>query len=333
MKEVSRILRQASDLLGSISERDRQGLAVGIVGERARSGDLDGALAEAQLLQRPEAKKQALGCIANAMDYAGNLPGALSVIGTLGEQERGSLYATLAGFHASRGDLEGALWISRLIQRDPNDLMHSLVQIAKQESQSGDQASAKSTLDRALSIAEAARKEDPNLATLFVGIALTQFEIGETSGAAATLSHYSDIVHHASDPGWKANFLPAIAITFAEIGDTGGVLRAVDELPPGTTRDGPLALIAGELAERGNLTEAFKSVSRISEAQTRAAGFQRIADVQGRSGNTAGAVETISMIPDPAGRAAALAALALAQAQKGRCGSREYRAPRLGSCR
>jgi len=317
MKEVGRILRQASDLLGSISERDRQGLEVGIVAERARSGDLDGALAEAQLLQRPEAKKQALGCIANAMDYSGNLSGALSLIGTLDESQRGSLYATLSGFHATRGDLEGALRISSLIQRDPTDLVHSLLQIAKEQSKSGDQASAKSTLGRAFGIAENALKEDPNIPTLFMAIALAQSEIGEATGAETSLSHYADIVHHTKDPVWKANFLPTIATALAEIGDIDGALRAVEELPPGSGRDAPLMLIAGELAHRGNLSDAFKSVSRISEAQTKTAGFQRIADVQARSGDGVAALETISMIPDLGRRAAALSALALAQAEKG----------------
>jgi tetratricopeptide (TPR) repeat protein len=318
LDEVRRILHQASELVETIPEPNQSSAAINIAGQQARSGDLQGALATAHLLKNPRLQAQAFGSIASVMDYVGNLDGALSLVNSSIEgQSKNNSYATLANAHAARGDIEGALRISRLILHDPNQLVQALTFIASEQWKSGDRSGALGVLNNAAAIAEQARKEQPFLATLFMGIAHIQSEMGETSAAASTMSHFSDIIHQSRDPASKTNFLPSLAMGLTGIGDLVGALSVLNELPPSTNRDVPLMSLSRQLAESGNMPDALEIVSRISDAHMKAVGLQEIAEVQEDSGNTVAVVETLALIPDMSKRATALASLALTQAEKG----------------
>src|SRR5258708_519000 len=126
LEEIRRILRQASQLIESIPERDQPSAASNIANTQARAGDLSGALATAHQLKTAEALAQTLGSIAYAVDYAGNVDGALSLIkDSVDGQAKNSSYEMVAEAHANKGDFSGALKIAHLIEHEPSRLQEA----------------------------------------------------------------------------------------------------------------------------------------------------------------------------------------------------------------
>ncbi len=318
LEEIRRILRQASQLIESIPERDQPSAASNIANTQARAGDLSGALATAHQLKTAEALAQTLGSIAYAVDYAGNVDGALSLIkDSVDGQAKNSSYEMVAEAHANKGDFSGALKIAHLIEHEPSRLQEALTRIAKTQWESGDHAAAQRTFDEAFDVVEQARKNDPNSAIWLLGIATAQYEIRETSAASTTLSYFAALIDQSKDPAAKGNLLPSLAVELAQIGEVARALRVIDEVPSGTNCDVALQIISSQSAKSGDMRVAMETISRISDTQLRGLAVRGIVALQGSYGNSIAAIETANSIPTAPGRAYALSTLALQQAEKG----------------
>jgi tetratricopeptide (TPR) repeat protein len=316
LTQAREILGQASTLVPDIPEPQRMSVASNIANAQVRAGDLVGALSTVRSLKKPQDFAFGMGIIAYVLDSSGDLPAALQVISDApAGQSRDLSYEHIAQSHADKGDFSSAMRIAHLIQNAPGRSVETLTRVAQLQWKSGDHAGADQVWADALAVAQQARKQDPNLAMLLVGIATSRAQVGESAAAYATLDEFSRIIEqrHPADQG----LLSTLAMGYAGIGDTTSALHTVETLAPGSNRDICLMTISSQLMKNDDVADAEEIASRISDPQLKAHAFQEIAISESGSGRPASAIETADKIPNLAGRAEALAYLALEQAQKG----------------
>jgi tetratricopeptide (TPR) repeat protein len=318
-QEATNLLRQASELVNQIPERQRMSAAANIGGQLAAAGDSSGALAMARSLTRPEDRGAALGSIASWLDYQGRQEEALQLLSEVGLEQASTSYSMLAKSHAEKKDFAAALELAHRIQYEPARREEALLAIAKSQWEAGKRDGAQSTMQEALEVAEQTREKEPQMSILLLGIARTQWETGMSSEAQATLAEYSEFVRERKDEGG----LSCLAVTLADMGDIRGALEIIEELPDGSNRDSALGVTATNMAKIGNLREALETISQASDQYMRDMFLRSIAAQEARDGEALSALERVQLIPSIADRADALATRAAEQADQGDPAARE----------
>jgi tetratricopeptide (TPR) repeat protein len=311
--EARRLLLEASHLVKDIPKVQQASAVANIASQLMRAGDLPDALATTRLLKDPNDLALANGSVAWQLANTGSFPRALALVESAsdGPIVDGN-YQTLAGLAAHKGDLEVALKIAHRIPPNSVELTEALLRVAIEAAKGGDVPRAREVIGEALRTCEAAILENGDKALELPQIARTQIEIGDTPGAGATLSRFSDIAPHRKTDD-ASRFLEQLGSVQAQMGDIVGAQGTLRELPPGLS-DGVLSAISEEQAKQDLVVDALASSARLSNPQVRSASLRQIAIIRGAQGTLHDAREAIDQISQPAARAEAVATLALQQA-------------------
>jgi tetratricopeptide (TPR) repeat protein len=321
--QARRLLLEASRLIDEVPESQRSSAVANIASQLAHSGDLEDALRVSQSQKNPGDQDLATGLIAWNLVQQGNVGQALRLVESISnEQNREGQYAQLAALLAGKGDLTGALRIVQ-ISREPQGRVSILVQIAQQKARrkNRDVAGATEVLHQAMEIAEELVHENASNANLLSEIAVTQSEIGDTTGALRTLGELSAIAHQYAGPEGNGLLLHLLGCAQAQVGDLVGALQTHEEMVlrsnSGSNSDIVLMTIAEEQAKQGLMADALQSADRISDNNLRSATLREIAIARGTNRALQDAIEAIHRIPNSASRSEAIGALALEQAVTG----------------
>jgi len=311
-----KILLQASKLVAAIPEPQRMSAAANIANAQVRAGDLTGALATLQPLKKPYEVSYGMGIMAFAIDSTGKLDDALHFMRDAPANDGKDVgYEQLAQAHARKKDFSNALRVADLIQNNPGRSVETLTRVAELQWEAGDHPGADRVWDKALAVAEQARKQDPLLATLLVGVATSRVKAGDTSAGYAILAEFRSIVEQQQppDPGQ----LSVLAMGYVQVGDSTAALGVAKTLPAGSNRDICLMSVSIQLSKAGDLADAEETASGISDAHLQTVAFNGIAEFEAESDRPTSAIDVITKITNFEGRAEALASLALEQAKRG----------------
>lgn len=312
--EARRLLQEAGRLIRDIPEAQQPSAVANVAGQLTRAGDLPDALSLVQLFRQPQYLALANGIIAWHLANSGNFSQALAIVETGGSQtiHIHNDYETLAALAALKGNVGEALEIAHRIPQNSVAGSEALRRVAEQVAKAGELPRARQIVGEALEACDKAILENGDSALELAQIAGTQAEIGDKSGAYATLSKLSNIAHRTD--GDASTLLQQLAAAQARMGDLVGAQQTMDELPPARF-DGVLVSIAEEQAKQGLMAEATASAVRISNSVLRSIALRELAVVRGTHGALNDALDAIDKIPDPSSRAEALAVLALEQAE------------------
>jgi tetratricopeptide (TPR) repeat protein len=311
--EARRLLQEAGRLIRDIPEAQQPSAVANVAGQLTRAGDLADALSVVQLLRQPQDLALANGIIAWHLANSGNFSQALAIVEASGiSQTFHDDYETLAALAARKGNVGEALEIAHRTPQNSVARSEALRRVAEQVAKAGELPRASQIVGEALEACDKAILDNGDSALELAQIAGTQAEIGDKSGAYATLSKLSNIAHRTGSDA--SMLLQQLASAQARMGDLVGAQRTMDELPPARF-DGVLVAISEEQAKQGLMADAIASSARISNSVLRSIAFRELAVIRGTHGALNDALEAIDKIPDPSSRAEALAVLALEQAE------------------
>ncbi|HKW17401.1 MAG TPA: hypothetical protein VJO35_07845 [Terriglobales bacterium] len=310
------ILLQASQLVPDIPEPQRMNAASNIANAQVRANDLRGALATLHLLKKPYEVSSGMGIMAFALDSSGKLDDALQFMRDAPANDGKDVgYEQLAQAHAQKKDFSNALRIADLIQNNPSRSVETLTRVAELQWGAGDHPAAERVWDKALEVAEQARKQDPGLASLLVGIATSRVQAGDTAPGYTTLDEFRSIVEQQQPP--DQGKLSVLAMGYVQVGDSTTALRIAKALPAGSNRDICFMSVSIQLSKTGDLADAEATAAEISDAHLQTVAFNGIAEFEAESDRPTSAIDVITRITNFEGRAEALASLALEQAKRG----------------
>jgi RNA polymerase sigma factor (sigma-70 family) len=277
-----------------------------------------------------------------ALAKAGDLDQALKTAPKLGKgeaQDRGLEVIVVA--QAGDGDIAGAVRTAERIQQD-DVKADALVAIVHAQAKAGDLTAARSTLNEVRRLAEKIQQEknerqkgggfrqrrvpDPRLDQFQAGIALTQLQLGDKSGALVTAANIE------SDLG-KAHALMRMGSNCVKAGkpiEAREILlaasQAAQRVVPAIRRGGwprksekaaTLGSIARAQAKAGDVTEALRTANTIPTDQAMDDALAGIAPAQAEAGDLNGALETVARVRAAASKADALDDLAQVLARAG----------------
>jgi RNA polymerase sigma factor (sigma-70 family) len=265
----------------------------------AKAGDLDQALKTAAKLDKGEAHDRCLEVIVVAQ--------------------------------AGDGDIAGAARTAKSIQQD-DIKADALDAVVHAQAKAGDLTAGRSTLNEVRKLVEKFQQEeserqvesgggrqrrvpDPRLDQLQAGIALTQLQLDDKSGALVTAANIE------SDLG-KAHALMRMGVNRLTAGKPTeaqemllAASQAAQRVVPAMRRGGwplksekaaTLGFIARAQAEAGGVTEALRTASTIPTDQAMDDALAGIAPAQAETGDLKGALETVARIRDETSTADAL---------------------------
>jgi tetratricopeptide (TPR) repeat protein len=243
---------------------------------------------------------------------------------------------------AGDGDIAGAVRTAKSIQQD-DIKADALDAIVHAQAKAGDLNAARSTLNEVRKLVEKFQQEkserqaesgggrqrrvpDPRLDQLQAGIALTQLQLGDKSGALVTAANIE------SDLG-KAHALMRMGSNCVKAGkpiEAREMLlaasQAAQRVVPAIRRGGwplnsekaaTLGSIARAQAKAGDVTEALRTANTIPTDQAMDDALAEIAPAQAEAGDLKGATETVARVRDEASKADALDDLAQVLARAG----------------
>lgn len=285
--DVNKILSQAAQ---DALEDERYGflLLKDIAELRAKTGDFDGAHGTIRLIDNP-----------------------YSAAGTL---------KFVAVKQAEAGDLKAALKTAEMIRENFDDAIAAYSKIAEIQTKAGDRDSGKDTFEKAIRLAI---KETPgatkeirshtsrriSLARNLREIASSQIRVNERRAAIELLGQALEAISK-SDPGELKSFrdpvsqvldpaLVKIADTYAQAGDIGGALKAVDTIKTQDRKKAALLAIVRAVIGDGKTKEAHLLTTLVGNNPD----FQRelrirIMTEQARLGDIQGALQTLETYYD-----------------------------------
>jgi tetratricopeptide (TPR) repeat protein len=279
-----------------------------------------------------------------ALAKAGALEHALEIAAKLGKgDEQDHCLSNIVAAQTSDGDIAGAARTAERIQRDDTKA-GALNAIVHAQAKAGDLTAARSTLKEVRKLVEKFQQEEmerqakmggfkqqlrpnPRLDQLQRGVALTQLQLGDTSGALVTAANIesdlrrADVLRHigvnrmnAGKPTEAREMLLAAS-------------QAAQKVIPDTAKGGwatrsakatTLSWIAHAQAEAGDVKEAFRTANTIPTDQAMDDALAWIAPVQAAAGDLKGALETVERIRDETSKGAALEDLAQVLVRAGR---------------
>ncbi len=312
---AKRTAKQISDTSSLFSRRNYS--LSDIAETQAKTGDTDGALQTARLIEDAPDRARALSGIAETQAKTGDTDGALQTARLIEDApDRARALSGIAETQAKAGDPGGALQTAKLIEW-AYYRAEALSEIGKVQAKAGDGAAAETTLALAIQSAGEVRKRRTRGRSLS-NIADAQTTAGNIDGALQTAKLIDDATY-------RAEALARIAATQAEIGNNVATtttlalaMRAATQISDGETivRDGTFANIAATQAQAGD-TDAALQTTKLIERYFRAFALSKITDALTKAENTDGALRTATLIDDAALRAHALSRIAAMQAESG----------------
>jgi RNA polymerase sigma factor (sigma-70 family) len=272
--------------------------------------------------------------IAYAFVKAGDLKQALDIAAKMGKEQDRWL-AEIASAQAEVGDIAGAARTANSIQQRDNKI-NALNAVVDAQVKTGELTAARSTLNDVLKLLanyqqgkiRRSRKQgvpDPQLDQWRAGIALTQLQLGDKTGALATAATIESDID-------KANALMRMGTNRMKAGKPAEAWEmlyaassaAQSAAPPARGDWRPkdakaytLYHIACEQANAGDLTEAFRTANAIPLGQAKDDAPAWIAPAQAEAGDLKGALKTVARIRYESSKADALGRLAKVLARAG----------------
>jgi hypothetical protein len=279
-----------------------------------------------------------------ALAKAGALDQALKTAAKLGKgEEQDRCLQVIVFAQAGDGDIAGAARTAKGIQQD-DIKADALDAIVHAQAKAGDLTAARSTLKEVRKLVEKfqqgeierqakigggrqKRVPNPRLYQLQAGIALTQLQLGDKSGALVTAANIESDLEKANalmrmgfnrmnsgKPTEAREMLLAASQAAQRVIPSMGKGRWPTQSAKATT----LSFIAREQAKAGDVTEAFRTANTIPTDQAMDDALAGIAPPQAEADDRKGALETVARIRDETARAAALDDLAQVLARAGR---------------
>jgi RNA polymerase sigma factor (sigma-70 family) len=278
-----------------------------------------------------------------ALAKAGDLDQALKTAAKLGKGEvQDRCLQAIVYAQAGDGDIVGAARTAKSIQRD-DIKADALDAIVHAQAKAGDLTAARSTLNEVRKLVEKfqqgeferhpgfgrrrqQRIPDPRLERWQAGIALTQLQLGDKSGALVTVANIeSDLAKadtlmrmglnrmKAGKPTEAREMLLAASQTAQRVIPSKGRGRWPTQPGKATT----LCFVAQAQAKAGDVTEAFRTANTIPTDQAMDNALAGIAPAQAEAGDLKGALETLARIRNETSKAAALEDIAQVLARAG----------------
>jgi hypothetical protein len=276
----------------------------------AKAGDLDQALKAAAKLDKGEAQDRCLEVIVVAQAGDGDIAGAARTAKSIQQDDiKADALGAIIHAQAKAGDLTAA--------RSTLNEVRKLVEKFQQE-ESERQGESRGGRQR--------RVPDPRLDQLQAGIALTQLQLGDKSGALVTAANIeSDLGKAAALMHMGVNRVSAGKPTEARellLAASQAAQRVVPATrrggrPPPSAKANNLSFIAREQAKAGAVTEAFRTANAIPTDQAMDDALAGIAPAQAETGDLNGALETVARLRDETSKADALDDLAQVLARAG----------------
>jgi hypothetical protein len=288
-------------------------------------------------------RKNGLSGACFALAKAGDLDEALKTAAKLDKGEgQDRCLEVIVVAQTRDGDIAGAARTAKGIQLD-DVKADALDAILQAHVKAGDFPAARSTLNEVRKLVEKFRQEEserqaenggfrqrpapsPRLDQFQAGIALTQLQLGDKSGALVTAANIE------SDLG-KAHALKRMGVNRLTAGKPAearemllAASQAAQRVVPAVRRGGrplksekatTLDFIARDQAKAGDFTEALRTANAIPTDQAMDDALAGIAPAQAEAGDLKGALETVARIRDEASKADALDDLAQALVRAG----------------
>jgi hypothetical protein len=273
--------------------------------------------------------------IAYAFVKAGDLKQALEIAAKMGKEQDRCL-VEIASAQAEVGDIAGAALTANSIQQRDNKI-YALNAIVDARVKTGDLTAARSTLNEVRRLVQnhqqgrigKFRKQDvpdPQLDQWRAGIAHTQLQLGDKTGALLTAATIESDLE-------KANALMQMGVNRISAGKSAEAWEllcaassaAQSAAPPARGDWRPkdakayaLCFIACEQAKAGDIAEALRTANAIPLRQAMDDALAGIAPAQAKAGDLKGALETVARIRYESSKADALGSLAKVLACEGR---------------
>jgi RNA polymerase sigma factor (sigma-70 family) len=273
---------------------------------------------------------------------AGDLDQALKTAAKLGKgEEQARCLQAIVSAQAGAGDIAGAARTAKSIQQD-DIKADALDAIVHAQAKAGALTAARNTLKEVRKLIEKFQQEeierqprfgrgrqrvpDPRLDQWQAGIALTQLQLGDTSGALVTAAAIeSDLEKADTLMRMGFNRMKAGKPTEARemlLAASQAAQRVVPAMrrggwPPQSAKATTLGFIARAQAKAGDVKEAFRTADTIPTDQAKDNALAGIAPAQVEAGDLKGALETVARIRDETSKAAALDDLAQVLARAG----------------
>lgn len=266
-----------------------------IASDRARAGDIDGALQTLSQMKGEEEKSYVLPDIASAQARAKNFADAVHTASDIQDPERrDQALAGIAYQQAEAGDTRGAAQLARSI-KNAEYRASALAHIATLNASAGHTAEALNGIQEALGTAEQAQ-------------ALGNGD-GGRGGLAACMSEEPE------QPRDRA--LESIAIDQVGSGDIEGALETINRMHDKAGQENMLATVADYQARAGDFNAARSSIRSISRGGCKTAALHGIVMAQFESGNLSAALVTVDEMTEMYQKSLTLTYLAEQVARQG----------------
>ena len=281
---VRRILARAAEKAATIADKHQREAVLGLVAvDLADTGDLEAALATAELVEQLEGRYAVWIAITRQLAKRGEVNNAFQVLERMEDTARRALaLVALATGRAWEGDIITALQIAHGIPST--------------------QPSAKS---RALA-----------------EIGYVQARAGNSVGAGITFDQAEQAAAEEQDAGRRIELLSQLAAFRSSARDRPGTVATAgrveseaEEIPEGREKEKARVEVAAARARAGGDVEAQGIAGQIEDEGLRATALSRVATAQAWAGKVAAALETVEAIEDKEEKGRALFIIAYTQAR------------------
>ena len=245
------------------NSRSRTEMQSPIVGAKAESGDIDGALRAVAAMDDEENRAASQVYIATVQFRAGDVDGARKTLNAAAQSvtamgfefgRRGKIQVAIVAALDETGDLDGALKVTASINEDHEARSEAYVAVARVQSQNGDTEAARRSLTFATQSAASIEQNETLRGSAQVAVATAQAETGDFDGALQAVAAM-DYQHHRIDTQ------VSIAMAQARAGDIIGAKQTARTLDPEFRAD-VYATIATTLAGSLPALEQLEAVKQ-----------------------------------------------------------------------